>query len=250
MMGTLAALALATPVFGFALTPPPAAIASAQATPGVLASPAIVGQLDASLEVDGEADLEADTTAEGGVPASDDDYVAQVRRRAKLAKVHRSLGIATWVAMTATVAAGTVQFRNLYGAWDDLGSTPCVTGDAWPTQSPCSGTPAAHLATSIITTGLYGATMGLAYRMPDPDDAAEGDSKFAKRLRAHKILRWVHLSGMIAQMIMGPLFANPHLIGLDRTNDYKALRGLASFHLAVGYVTWGSLTAAGSLMLF
>ena len=66
--------------------------------------------------------------------------------------------------------AGLVQYRNLYaGGRDD---NPCVSGNAWPRQEACSGTPWAHLAGGLVAGGLYWTTFGYSLRMPDPDHAA------------------------------------------------------------------------------
>jgi hypothetical protein len=86
--------------------------------------------------------------------------------------------------------------------------------------------------------------------MPDPDDLDEGKGEFAETLRMHKFLRWVHLGGMIAQVVLGVIVANSELIGLDRANDYGTLQALATVHMASGLVTWGALTWAGALMTF
>jgi hypothetical protein len=42
--------------------------------------------------------------------------------------------------------------------------------------------------------------------------------------------------------------ANPK-IGLDRANDYDTMQSLARAHLASGYITFGALTWAGTIML-
>jgi len=247
-MGTLTALAfsLATPIFGFALAPPAL---------GLPQSVAPVAQIEAfsSASVDGAFSATmAKATGPSGAPAlSQDEYVTRLRKRAKLAKIHRTLGIATWAVTGVATAAGTIQYRNLYGTpfTTDLGDTPCVKGNAWPSQDHCSGTPWFHAITGFAAGGLYFSTMTLAALMPDPDNAAVGDSKFSKTLRTHKLLRWVHLAGMISQMVIGTVIANPGLSGLDRANDYGTLQMLSTVHLATGYVTFGALSYAGTIML-
>ena len=86
--------------------------------------------------------------------------------------------------------------------------------------------------------------------MPDPLGVSEGNSDFARKLRTHKILRWVTFAGMLAQIGLGVVIANGDWFGMDRANNYKTLRALATAHLALGTVTWGALTWAGSIMLF
>jgi hypothetical protein len=175
------------------------------------------------------------------------DYIAQTKERNSLIKVHRPLGIATWVAMTAAVTLGTIQYYNLYGFFDDIGSNPCVTGDAIFGQEQCSGTPWPHLIAAGVTTGLYTATFTVSLMMPDPDDLSSGKGEFASTLRLHKLLRWVHFSGMVAQALLGIFIANDFL---DRANDYETLQILATAHLASGFITYGALTWAGALMTF
>jgi hypothetical protein len=255
-MGLLTALALATPIFGFALAPPGLSGLPHRVLP-------VAAQLEsASEDEEGAVDLSAQgaarsdddaSSAEASGPTSSDkpadqaDYVTQLRKRAKIAKVHRTLGIATWAATAIAVAAGTIQFRNLYGG-GKRDKTPCVTGDAWPNQDQCYGAPLLHAIPGFVAGGLYFTTMSLAIAMPDPDKADQGDSKFAKTVRTHKILRWIHLVGMLAQIGIGVVMANPKL-ALNRTDDYDTLQTLARTHLGVGYATFAALTWAGTIML-
>lgn len=257
-MGSLTALVLATPIFGFALTPPTVAPG---AMPPAAFLPPIFAQVDDAEPDGGDAEAE-DDGGEGlddgvdapppedeGDGAGADDYVAQMRRRAELSKVHRTLGIATWGAMTATLIIGGIQYNNLYGFFSNLEDTPCVRGTAAFGQDQCSGTPWLHLGASLITSGLYTSTLVLSMMMPDPDGLDEGDSAFARTLRMHKLLRWVHLGGMVAQMLLGIVVANADNFGIDRANDYGTLQALATVHMAIGFVTYGALTWAGALMI-
>lgn len=100
-----------------------------------------------------------------------------------------------------------------------------------------------------ITTALYATTFTLSLMMPDPDHLSEGKGEFASTLRMHKLLRWVHLGGMIAQALLGIVIANGPF-GLDRANHYSTLQALATVHMGLGLVTWGALTWAGALMVF
>jgi hypothetical protein len=240
-MGTLTALALATPIFGFSLAPPDLPALSQAALPAAQVQAAV------SLEASAEA---AESAGPSAAPTDQAAYVVQLRKRAKIAKIHRTLGIATWATTTLAVIAGTIQYRNLYGApfATELGDTPCVQGKAWPNQEQCYGKPLLHAVPGFVAGGLYFTTMGLAWAMPDPDNASKGDSKFAKNIRTHKLLRWVHLTGMLTQMVLGIVIANP-AIGLDRSEDYDKLKKLAGVHLASGYITLGALTWAGTIML-
>jgi hypothetical protein len=252
-MGPLTALLIATPIFGFALTPPPALPQSAVP----LAQVDGAWNLDASGETEAVGDDAEKPPAFATTTAKAEDkpqldqatYVKQLRKRAKMAKVHRALGITTWASMAVAVSAGIVQYRNLYGG-GDRDKTPCVTGDAWPNENGCHGAPLGHAIPGFVTGGLYFTTLGLAMFMPDPDHASVGDSKFAKNVRTHKILRWVHLVGMLAQIGIGIAIANPGL-GLERSDpkDYDKLQALARAHLGIGIGTFAALTWAGTIML-
>lgn len=249
-MGPLTALMIATPIFGFVLTPPAAIPQSALPLAQVQGS----YSLDESAEGDesGQSapawDSAEEEAPKAEAPQLDQaTYVKQLRKRAKMAKVHRALGIATWASMAVALAAGTVQYRNLYGG-GKLENTPCVTGDAWPSQNACHGAPLGHAIPGFVTGGLYFTTLGLAMFMPDPDNASVGDSKYAKNVRTHKILRWIHLTGMLAQIAIGVVIANPGL-GLERSSDYDTLQALGRAHLGVGFATFAALTWAGTIML-
>ncbi|HEY6882059.1 MAG TPA: hypothetical protein VI299_28715 [Polyangiales bacterium] len=252
-MGTLTALALAvTPIFGLSLTPP-----QIEALPASLvANVAPLAQLDSSLDEEAEVstgDLASDapepeSAASKGPVLSKEEYKLQLRKRSKLAKIHRTLGITSWALTGLAVIAGTIQWRNLYAG--DEGSNPCVQGNAWLGQKQCYGTPWFHALTGFGAGAAYFSTLGLEMAMPDPDNASKGNSAYAKNLRTHKILRWVHLSGMVAQMVLGIVIANPRISGgLDRANDYSTLRALSLVHLGAGYVTFGALSWAGYIML-
>lgn len=148
------------------------------------------------------------------------------------------------------MASGFVQFYNQYGWWASQADNPCVQGTAWPSQNQCSGVPTGHLTLTVLTSAAFFTTWGLSLALPDPLKVSEGDSRFAKRLRAHKALSWVSFAGFITQIALGVVIANSERFGLDRANDYETLRAIATAHLAVGLVTYGSLTAQGALMVF
>lgn len=253
-MSGLVVLVLAAPGFGLTLQPPTLTPLLDLSVAGVPALVAAAADDDEELGSDEEASAAAPSDdsdeAEDGAKADQaeqDDYAAQIKERNSLIKIHRPLGIATWVAMTATIALGTIQYYNLYGFFDDIGHNPCVTGDAIFGQEQCSGTPWPHLIAAGVTTGLYTATFTVSLMMPDPDDLSEGKGEFASTLRLHKLLRWVHFGGMLAQVVLGIIIANDVF---DRANDYDTLQILATAHLASGFVTWGALSWAGALMTF
>ena len=234
---SLAALLVATPIFGFSLTVDP----SLAAGPNV----GVVAVQSASAQ-DGDGDgAGSDDEAAPAAPT----VAEQMQQRGRLAKIHRYLGISTWASMTVTVFLGILQYWNLYGA-RSLADTPCVQGDAIFGMNSCVRAPVPHLASSILTTAMYTVTFGLSLRMPDPMNLSEGDSDYARNLRRHKRLRWVHLMGMVAQQLLGVVIANSDAFGLSRANDYGTLRALSTAHFAIGMVTYAALTWAGIIFTF
>ncbi len=228
-MTTLTALMLATPLFGFSL----------QLDTALLEAPAV-------MSIDPSVVLAADVSTELEKPTTAD----LVRQRNKIKRIHKIFGLTTWALTTVTVASGMVQYYNQYGWYQSQATNPCVQGTAWPNQRQCSGVPTAHLTLSTVTAVSFFTTWGLSFAMPDPLGVSEGDSKFARKLRAHKALRWVTFAGFLAQIGLGIVAANSEWFGIDRANNYNALRAIATAHLTVGWVTWGALTAQGALMVF
>lgn len=260
-MNALYALLLATPVFGFQLSAPaldfglpseldvavPAdAVAPQPTDPG--AGTAVPSVIEPATAPQVAVVPTASDTASAAAEAQEAAYADALHARNRLAKVHRILGISTWVAMGGTLTLGAIQYWNLYGFGGTYSDNPCVDGDAIGGYEACVGRPLPHLISSLVTTGLYVSTLTLALLMPDPDDAATGDSEFARTLRTHKILRWVHLVGMVAQVALGIVTANV----FDRANpdDFATAQALATVHLGLGLVTFGALTWAGALMAF
>ena len=238
-MGSLTALLLATPIFGFSLQ-----------------APALEAQVDLSaktvVDVAMLAKVDDDKESSGsGNPSAEDQYKKDLKLRNDIAGVHRIFGISTWVAMTLTLIAGGIDYHNLYGFGADIGSNPCVTGSAaFGDDFGCrGGIRTVKSVAAYVTTALYATTFTLSLMMPDPDDLSSGKGEFASTLRLHKTLRWVHFAGMCLQIIGGVLIAS-RVGGLDRANDYGTLQALATVHMGVGLVTWGALSWAGALMTF
>ena len=267
-MSSLAVLLVATPVFGFTLSPPAASLEPIAGAFGPqlvadlrLPHAAVLAALadddegsGLSAGEDGAEDAAEDSGAEAEGASADDDaeqaeYIAQVKRRNSLTKLHRPLGLATWAAMTATIVLGAIQYYNLYGFFAGRGDNPCVQGDAIFGQDQCSGAPWPHRIGWITTSALYTATFTVSLMMPDPDDLANTKGEFGDTLRMHKLLRWVHFGGMLAQLALGVIISQG-AFGLDRANDYDSLQALATVHLASGFITYGALTWAGALMTF
>lgn len=230
-MATLTALMLATPLFGLSL----------HVDASMLEAPAAVVDAGVLFAVEVSTELK-----EPGEPSTAD----LIRQRNKIKKVHKWFGIASWSLMTLSVASGFVQFHNQYGWWKSQSTNPCVEGKAIFTQNACSGVPVAHATLVALSSATYFTTFGLSFAMPDPLNVSEGNSDFARKLRTHKVLRWVTFAGMLAQIGLGVVSANSERFGLDRANDYKALRGLATAHMAVSLVTYGAMTWAGAIMVF
>lgn len=248
-MDPLSALVFATPVFGLSLTPPAIDGAYALQPPALVAT---VGMLQVEgATPDAEDAAPAPPAEAAGAPAPPpNDTAAQMQRRASLTRLHRPLGIATWAAMLGTVVLGYIQYHNLYGFFDSRDGNPCARGDAVFGQASCSNTPWPHLTAAMATTALYSATFAISLMMPDPLDLSSGDSDYARNLRRHKILRWIHFGGMISQLLFGFMAANHERFGLNRADDYGALRTIATFHQISGWLTFGALTYAGAIMVF
>ncbi|MDH5493014.1 MAG: hypothetical protein OEY14_13755 [Myxococcales bacterium] len=236
-------LALVTPIFGFSLTLGPApSLPPAMAAPALFPASALLlaSSMPSAL---GAAEV-------NGGEAAPESFGDLMGRRRGLAKVHRALGVATWISMALTVGLGAIQYHNLYGFFADQGDNPCVRGMATFGQGQCSGTPWLHLGSALLSTALYSTTLGFVLGMPDPGGLTEGEGAHARELRRHRLLRWVHLGGMASQMLFGLLVAHPSWLGLDRANDYRTLQGLATAHQLTGWVTFGALSWAGAIMLF
>lgn len=245
-MTALTSLLLATPIFGLSLTPP---ALGAGAAPASLPPPHLVA-LAADSSEEAEEGNEASAEPEDDAAEEGPDLGTQLQQRKKIGKVHRAFGIATWSAMTLTTILGYIQYHNLYGFFAGRDDNPCVQGEAIFGQGQCSGTPWPHLGAALATTALYTTTFTLSYFMPDPLDVAEQENEAGRKLRTHKLLRWVHFAGMVAQAALGVVVANGERFGLDRTNNYGALQGLATVHMLTGLVTYGALTWSGALMVF
>lgn len=257
-MSTLALLAFVSPIFGLRLEVQPSLMQLPPLLPGdaieaplepvtsegPVASPAEAAQAE-------ETPPAASTTSSRPILMPVDDIGAQMNRRARFARAHKRLGIATWAAMTTTVITGTLQYVNLYGVFSARDRTRCAGhGEPIFGDDACVGVPLPHVISTVVAGSLYYTTFGISFAMPDPIGLDRGNSESARALRQHKRMRWAHFGGMALQAVLGTMVANPHLIGLDRTNDYRALQTLATVHLVSGYATYGMLTYTGARMAF
>lgn len=239
---------LATPVFGFSL-----------AIDFPLAPEALVAQVaEARLGESNASEVSAETseTPAGAVEAGRAaepgraGYGETMKKRAMWVSLHRPFGVATWGAMLMTVVLGAIQYYNLYGFWAGQNDNPCARDEAIFGPGQCFGPPWPHRIAAWTTTALYATTMTFSFLMPDPGGLDEGNGIFARKLRTHKILRWVHFGGMIAQIALGILSSNAAAIGLDRANHYAGARVLATVHQGLGWVTFGAMTWAAATMIF
>lgn len=247
---------LATPLFGFTLTPP---------APSALSLP-VLAQLDETVEAPAEtAAVEAEPAAAEPAPSAPalsleqgpetqsrdstdlTTVAAQLRQRQEMGTIHRAFGIATWASMLVTVGLGFIQYYNLYGFFGSRDDNPCVNGNAIFGQDQCYGAPWPHRIASLTTTALYATTFALSFAMPDPLGASEGEA--GADLELHKTLRWVHLGGMIAQVLLG-FMVGQNWFGLDRANNFGELQAIATVHQLVGLATFGTLTAAAAVVMF
>ena len=173
-MATLTALMLTAPLFGMTLNIDAAVLEA----PAVMVDAGVFLALEVSTELE---EPKGPTTAE------------LLQKRNKIKKVHKWFGITTWSLMTLSVVSGFIQFHNQYGWWKSEATNPCVQGNAVFTQKACSGVPTPHLVLNTLTGAAYFTTFGLSFAMPDPLKVSEGNSDFARKLRTHKVLRWVTL---------------------------------------------------------
>lgn len=249
-MSALAAAWLATPLFGLALTPPAGMDVSVdpQIAAVVAAQAAATGATDDDADDSATAGDEEGGGSDGGATAAEEELNRALRSRADFIRIKRPLGIAAWASMTVTMALGTLRYINRFGGgWSD---TPCTNdGAVFGVWGCTGGLLYAHLGSALLTSALYYTTGALAIAMPDPENASEGNSDYARTLRLHKVLAWVHFFGMIAQSALGFLVSN---LGFNIANEdeYDTARMLATVHLGIGFVTYGAFTWAAALEVF
>jgi hypothetical protein len=130
-------------------------------------------------------------------------------KRTRMLKIHQRLGLLTLAPMLATIITsgnanerGSASSRNLHGA---LG---------------------------LVTAGMYVATATFAIRAP-----SEPGTKTKGPIKVHKLLAWVHGTGMILTPILGALARSQ----LDKG---EKVHGIASAHSGVATVTYAAYGAA------
>lgn len=224
-MQTLIALALATPVWGFALQAP------------VPAAPRLVPVQLAQVEASAALGVDYDH----GMPQP---TASDLARNSALMDWTRGLSVATTLALAATGVLGFIQFGDEYGFNDEYDQTACATNDAvmgycgdetpWP-HAIAAGTSAALLVTTVAVSTQI-----------DFDLAARQDSDW----RVYETTRWIALGLAVLQATGGFLLANAERWGwLDQQQDFDTMQVLAGGHLALGVATLG-VNAANSILLF
>lgn len=223
-MNTLIALALATPVWGFALQPP------------VLAGPSVLPEHAAQYEATGELEVETDRRM------ADARHAEHVNATAM--DWTRGLNVATSLALAITGTLGLIQFGDEYGFNDRYGETACANGDAvlndcgdetpWE-HAVAAGTSAVLLVSTIVVSTLI-----------DYDTAVLRDGDW----RTYEVTRWLALALTGLQAIGGFLLANAVDFGwADEQEDFETLQAFAGAHLALG-VTALAVNVANSILLF
>jgi hypothetical protein len=135
---------------------------------------------------------------------------ARLDKRSHMLKIHQRLGLITTAPLVATVIAGT--FAG--------GRQPTTTGRR------------VHAALGSLTAGLYATTASFAIFAPKvPGSPARGS------IRAHRILAWIHGTGMILTPVLGAM-------AYAQRGRGERVHGLASWHGPVGIVTAGAYGAA------
>ncbi len=148
---------------------------------------------------------------------------AEGRTRRWMLEVHQTLGIATWVAMAATVVVGQLNYNQLWGGGG--GSTK------W--QTP-------HRVLVLTTTALFAATGGFALFAPTPyKRPLHFDTGMVHRLAVIGATL-----GMIAEGVLG----------WEATHEADAgnpgSRSVARAHQIIGYTTFGFMTIAGTTWIY
>jgi hypothetical protein len=166
----------------------------------------------------------AAAVAGGGLSAEDARLAEQAHTRRWMLKTHQTLGIATWLALLATVTVGQLNYNELYGGGGG--------SNKW--QTP-------HRALVISTSALFAATATFALLAPTP---------YKKPLRldtglVHRVAVIGATLGMLTEGVLGWITTHQ----ADAGNPHN-LRTMARTHQIVGYTTLGFLTIAGTVWVF
>ncbi|MCB9637957.1 MAG: hypothetical protein H6727_03520 [Myxococcales bacterium] len=140
--------------------------------------------------------------------------------------LHQIFGIGSLVLLTATVVIGQINAIDFFEG--RLSSQTML----W-----------VHRGLAIATAVAYGGARVLAWILPrEPGEASEGGG--FDSAKAHNILSWLHGIGMIALIVGGVL----NRVIVPSSTDAKIAMTVG--HLAAGYFTWATLSAAAVVITF
>jgi hypothetical protein len=214
-MGPFALLVLATPFWGYQLSPP--------TMPSALLDPVVTTQLaDAQLGYGGTAAL--DTEAEQRADAQNRMWMDWTR----------GMSAASLAALALTGIFGFVQFGDQYGFHSSYNETACAHGTG--VFESCGTTPPYVHATAAGTTALLTTATLVLSSQVDFDRAARIDGDW----RTYEVTRWVQFGLLVAQAIGGFLLANATRFGwADEARDFDTLQGFGVAHMALGAAALG-----------
>jgi hypothetical protein len=135
---------------------------------------------------------------------------ARLDRRSHMLKIHQKLGLYTTVPLAATVVA------SLFAG----GRQESRTGRT------------VHAALGTVTAGMYWTSASFAIFAPK----VKG-TKSSGPTRVHKMLAWVHGTGMVLTPLLGAM-------AYHQRSQGQRVHGIANDHGAVGIVTLGAYVAA------
>jgi hypothetical protein len=135
---------------------------------------------------------------------------ARLDRRTHMLKIHQRLGLFTTAPLAATVVAG------LFAG----GRQESRTGRN------------VHAALGAVTAGMYWTSASFAIFAPKVKGA-----KSSGPTRVHKMLAWVHGTGMVLTPLLGAM-------AYHQLSQGQRVHGIASYHGAVGVVTLSAYAAA------
>lgn len=228
-MSSLFALALSTPIWGFALQPP------------VLAAPEILPDVATqvrSVEVE-------DPYAYDYARYSAADASAEARNLS-LMDWTRALNVTTTLVMAVTGVLGAIQFYDEYGFHDEYVDTPCGRGQGAPVLDYCrEATPWPHLIGAAASAGALISTFSVSTQI-DFDRAARRDGDW----RTYETTRWIALALGILQAGAGAFLANAERLDIfDYQDDFDVMQAFAVAHMALGAANVG-MNLANSILLF
>ena len=138
--------------------------------------------------------------------------------------IHQFLGLTTWAFMGASCIVGQLNYNDLYGGGSGRGNY----------QLP-------HRLLVYSTAGLFTATGIYSLLAPQP---YKKPLKFDSGL-VHRIAAIGATAGMVAEVVLGFITART----ADSGNS-SGIKQMATIHDAVGWTTFGFMTAAGTAWLF